>query len=247
MKGAAAAFQAIKLDTTMSETYAALGGAYLLSLWKFDEAEKNFKKAIDINPNLAWTHFFYSWTLYLVGRKDEALVQHELAKKYDPFDQDISAQLSDMYTLDGYYEKAITEALNSLEISRDNRQGLWALGDAYRESGRINEAIETHKKLAEKYPSWMWMLGYTYAVTGKKDEAEKILAEMNKLKVNSWVAYGLIALNAALNKKDEAFKWLVYEPHHEWLPWVAVLPWFKNLHGDPRFDEFVKKLNLPKK
>jgi TolB-like protein/Flp pilus assembly protein TadD len=247
-KGAAAAFQAIKLDTTMAETYATLGAAYLLSLWKVDEAEKYFRKAISLDPNLAWTHFYYAWTLYLVGRKDEALIQHELAKKYDPFDQDISAQLSFMYTLDGYYDKAIKEALNSLEILKDNSQGLWALGDVYRESGRINEAIETHKKLAEKYPEWKWVLGCTYAMTGKCDEAEKILAEMNKSEVNSWVAFGLIALNAALNKKDEAFKWLDYEPHHEWLPWVvADLPWFNNLHGDPRFDEFVKKLNLPGK
>lgn len=246
-KGTAAAFQAIKLDTTMAETYSTLGAAYLLSLWKLDEAEKYYRKAIYLDPNLAWTHFFYAWTLYLVGEKDEALIQHELAKKYDPFDQDISAQLSFMYTLYGYYDKAIKEALNSLEILKDNSQGLWALGDAYRESGRINEAVETHKKLAEKYPVWIWMLGYTYAMTGKRDEAEKILAEMNKLKVNSWIAYGFIVLNAALNKKDEAFKWLAYEPHHEWLPWVAVLPWFNNLHGDPRFDAFVKKLNFPKK
>jgi hypothetical protein len=67
---------------------------------------------------------------------------------------------------------------------------------------------------------------------------------MNTLKPDPFVALGYVMLNSALNNKDEAFKWLTCEPRHIWLPWVAVLDWGSNLHGDPRFDEFLKKLNI---
>ena len=129
----------------------------------------------------------------------------------------------------------------------DFQMGLHALDQAYLKMGKYDDAIETAKKLAEKYPRWTFELGYIYAMTGRPDEAEKILSPMSKLKVTPFTAMGQVVLNAALNKKDEAFKWLAYEPHHMWIAWVPVLPWFNNLHGDPRFDEFVKKLNLPKK
>jgi len=245
MKGEAAALKAIKLDTTIAETYFVLGETYQYSYWKFDEAEKYFKKAISLNPNFSLAHFHYAWALYLFGKNDEALVQHELARKCDPFDPDIVAQLAVMYVNTGQYEKAMKEALESLEIVPDFPMGLLALGEAYLRMGKNDEAIETHKKLAEKYPRWMFELGYTYAMIGKYDEADNILIQMNKLKVTPFVAFGQIVLNAALNKKDEAFKWLAYEPHHMWIAWVSVLPWFNNLHGDPRFDEFARKLILP--
>lgn len=247
MKGEAAAFQAIKLDTTIAETYFALGETYVSSYWKFDEAEKYFKKALSINPNLALAHFYYAWTLYLFGKNKEALVEHEMARKCDPFDPDITAQLALMYIYSGQYEKGLEEALKSLVIMPDFQMGLYALDEAYLNMGNYNEAIETAKKLVDKYPKWMFELGYIYVMTGKTDEAEKILGQMNKLKVTPFTAMGQVVLNAALNKKDEAFKWLAYEPHHMWIAWVPVLPWFNNLYGDPRFDEFVKRLNLPNK
>ena len=90
----------------------------------------------------------------------------------------------------------------------------------------------------------MFKLGITYARTGKISEAEEVLKRMDAMKPNPFIALGHVMLSSALNDKDEAFKWLAYEPHHMWLPWVAVMDWGSNLHGDPRFDEFVKKLNL---
>ena len=139
------------------------------------------------------------------------------------------------------------EALKSMEFFEDFDQGLSALGEAYFTMGKVDDAIDIHKKLAEKYPDWLWQLGVTYARADKRDEAEKILEQLNKSSINPWIACGLSALNAALDKKDEAFKWLNYKPHHEWTAWAPVIPWWNNLHGDPRLDEFVKKLNLPKK
>ena len=138
------------------------------------------------------------------------------------------------------------EAFKSLEIRPDYYQGLWGLGDAYLAMGKVDDAIATHKKLAEKYPKLIFILGVTYARTGKISEAEEILKRMNKLTPDPLIALGYVMLYSALENKDEAFKWLAYEPPHIWLPWVTIMDWGNNLHNDPRFDDFLKKLNLPK-
>ncbi len=247
IKGEAAALQAIKLDSTLAETYFALAQAYEYSMWNFKEAEKYFRKAISINPNNAYAHFHYAWALLLFGRNDEALAENLLARKYDPFAPEIAAQLGWLYLHIGKKEKALQEALKSLEIRPDYNQGLWGLGDAYLAMGNVDEAIAAHKKLAEKYPKWIFKLGITYARSGRESEAREMLDRLNKLRPDPFVALGQVMLNSALNNKDEAFKWLAFEPRHIWLPWVAVMDWGTNLHGDPRFDEFVKKLNLPGK
>ncbi|MBA7548730.1 hypothetical protein ES705_41196 [subsurface metagenome] len=245
-KAEAAANQAIKLDTTMAEIYAALAELNLYSLWEFEQAEKYFIKALKINPNLALTHYHYSWALYLFGRMEEAIVEHKLAQKYDPFNPLHTAWLGGLYCYDGWYEDAILEALKSFEIQRDYPVGYLIMGKVYLALGKNDEAIEAHKKLAEVAPWRTSALGYTYAVTGHIDEAEKILKELEEATPNPFNAWQCATICAGLGNKDEAFKWLNYEPHHAFTAWAAVMPEFNNLHDDPRFKDFVKRLNLPK-
>ncbi|MCK4853975.1 MAG: tetratricopeptide repeat protein, partial [Bacteroidales bacterium] len=246
IKAEAAANQAIKLDTTMAEIYAAKAAVYLYKTWEFEKAERYFIKALELNPNLALTRWHYAWALYLFDRMEEGIVENELAQKYDPFNPNITAHLGLLYCHDGRHEDAMREALKSLEIAKDYNMGYYALGKAYLSMGRIDDAIEAHKKLAELYPRWKWALGNTYAISGHRDEAEKILNELEKSEVNPFNALGLTIMYGALGKMDEAFKWLAYEPHSAWLPWVAVIPsWSKLIHNDPRFEDFLKRLNLP--
>ncbi|MCK4345528.1 MAG: caspase family protein [Bacteroidales bacterium] len=246
VKAAAAAFQAIKLDTTIAEVYTALAELYTYSLWEFDKGEKYFKRALELNPNSDQAHYHYSWALFLLRRMEEAIVEHELAQKYDPFNPYTTAFFGLLYCYDGRYEDAIREAEKSLEIQKDYPLGYWTLGETYLAMGREDEAIEAHKKLAEIAPPCSWMLGYTYAVTGHIEEAEKILNELEESELTSWNAVGLSVIYGALGKMDEAFKWLAYEPHHAWVPWVTVLPIWKPLRADPRYEEFIKQFNIPK-
>jgi tetratricopeptide (TPR) repeat protein len=246
IKAEAAANQAIKLDSTMAEIYAVMAGVYLYQLREWEKAERYFIKALELDPNLSLTHWHYGVALLLFGRTEEAIIEIELAQKIDPFNPRITAELGLFYCWNGRYEDALCEALKSLEIIIDYYFGYLALGTVYLAMGRTDDAIEAHKKVAEVSPAWKWVLGCTYDNSGHRDEAEKILQELEKSEVNSFIALGLAVLNGALGNMDEAFKWLAYEPHHPWIPWVAVIPdWAKPFRDDPRFEEFVKKLNLP--
>jgi tetratricopeptide (TPR) repeat protein len=246
-KAEAAAFQAIKIDTTIAETYSALGQLYLYLLWKFDDAEKYFKKALALNPNSAITHYHYAWALYLFGRLDEAIEEHKLAQKYDPFNPQHTGYLGYLYSVAGKYDDAIREARKSLEMQKDYEAGYSVLGMTYMAMGRKDEALEIFKKLAELYPWELSSLGIAYAQAGHRDEAEKILAEIEKGPPDPYTASCLVSLNAVLGNKDEAFKWINYEPHHAFLAWIAVSSDCNSLHGDPRWDQFIKRLNLPEK
>ena len=247
VKAEAAAFRAIKLDSTIAETYSALGQLYLYSIWKFDESEKYFKKALVLNPNSAITHYHYAWLLYLVGRLEEAIEEHKLAQKYDPFNPQHTGWLGSLYAADGKYNEAIQEAKKSMEIQKDYDVGYIVMGTTYMKMGKKDEALEMYKKLAELYPWWNYLLGVAYAELGKRDEAQKILDGIEKETLDPWNAFCRAEMNAALGNKDEAFKWINYEPHHAFLAWVSISPEFNYLHTDPRWDQFLKRLNLPKK
>ncbi len=245
-KAAEAASQAFKLDTTMAEVYSALAEVYMYSYWDWNKAEEYYKRAIELNPSYEQPHYHYAWALYLFGRMEEAIFEHELARDCDPLNPLYTALLGGLYGYDGRYEEAIIEANKSLEMQKDYPFGYWVLGETYMAMGREEDAIKAYEKLAEVAPWFNWPLGYAYAVTNHRSEAEEILNELESLDVTTWNALGRAAVSGALGKRDEAFKWLDFEPHHVWIPWVAVMPFWKPLYEDPRYDEFVKNLNLPK-
>ena len=112
--------------------------------------------------------------------------------------------------------------------------------------GKTEEALEAHRKLAELYPHLSTYLGITYAQTGYKEEAEKMLnGLLEDPDPEPFIAYQITKLAAVLGKNDIAFENLTRELHHGWIAWAAVGRPFKNLHDDPRWAEFIDGLNLP--
>ena len=241
------ALKALELDSTIAEVHAALAMAFLYKSWRYDESEKHFKRALELNPNLDMAHYHYSWGLLLWGRTEEAIKEHRLAQKYDPYNPLHTAWLGGVYDFAGKYQDAVNEALNSFRIQKDYPIGYLVLGRAYRHMGRIEEAIGMHQRLAELYPSQITPLCLTYVATGHLEEAEKILTEIEKSPINPLNAYNRAKIYARMGRKDEAFKWLAYEPHHSTVAWAAIIDDFEPLHGDPRWNEFLMRVNLPGK
>lgn len=243
-RGEELALKALKLDSTIAEVHAALAMAFLYKSWKYDEAEKHFKRALELNPNLDMAHYHYSWGLLLWGRMDEAIKEHKLAKRYDPYNPLHTAWLGGVYDFAGRYQDAVNEALNSFKIQQDYPIGYLVLGRAYRHMGRNEEAVRMHQRLAELYPNQTTPLCLTYVATGQLEEAEKLLTEIENRPVSPLNAYNRARIYARMGRNDEAFKWLAYEPHHSTVAWAAVIDDFELLHSDPRWNEFLNRVNL---
>ncbi len=244
-KAEAAAARAFSLDTTLAEIYTALGEVYLYELWTFERANEYFEKALRINPNLAIARYHYAWALYLYGDLEGAIREHLLAQKYDPFNPLHFAWMGILYYADGKLEEAFEVVEESFQLEKDYAAGYFVLGLTYLQAGEPEKAIETHRKLAELYPWWSWGLGYTYAVTGHRKEAEEIAMQLESIEPNGWIAVGLTHIYGGLGRMDEAFQWLNYEPHHAFIAWAAVQEEYEPLRRDPRFDAFLARLNLP--
>jgi len=241
----AAAQRALRLDDTLAETHNVFGFITGYYGWEWETAEKAFQRALEINPNLAMAHYWYSWQLILFDRMDEALAKHIRAQELDPLTPLHTAWLGGLYWIWERYDEALEEVHKALELSPNSWNGLFVLGYLYADMGMYEKAIEVSQKAAALYPELRYLLGRTYAIAGKRDEALKILAELEKEEASPFGAFGLADLYTALGKKDEAFRWLNYEHPHCWVPWMRVLPQFKPLRDDPRFKDLLRRMNLP--
>jgi tetratricopeptide (TPR) repeat protein/TolB-like protein len=241
-KGEEYALKAMKLDSSNAYVHTALAETYLYKSWKYPESERHFKRALELNPNLDMAHYHYAWALYLWGRMDEAIAEHKLAQRCDPYNPLHTGWLGGLFCYAGRYEEAIQEALKSFEIRKDYPLGYHVLVTAYLGLGRIDEALETANKLIKVDTQDTWFLFRVYIAMGRREAASEILKEYESRE--SPDQYGLVQMYASLGKIDEAFRWLNYEPHSFALPWLALEELCKPLHSDPRWDEFLKRVNL---
>jgi non-specific serine/threonine protein kinase len=243
----AAARTALKLDDTLAETLVATGFVEGYYDWKWDDANRDIRRALEVNPSLAIGHYHLSWIHALFGRMKEALEEHKRAKELDPFNPLHTAWLGELYRWERRYDEATAEARKSIEMAPGFPPGHYVLALVYEDKGMYDQAIAATQKAAEADPDWRWAVGPTYVAAGRREEARKVLAELKKQKVIPWTAFWLVMLHSALGELDEAFRWMNYEHQHAWIPWVRVLPWAgcAAMRKDPRFPAQMRRMNLP--
>jgi TolB-like protein/cytochrome c-type biogenesis protein CcmH/NrfG len=244
-----AAERAIALDPDLAEAYAALADVKLYYEWDWAGAERAFRKANRLNPSMAFNRYHYAWYLALFGRMDEAFEQHRLAKRLDPFTPVHTSAIGHLHLWERLDresgERAVAVAREALELDPEALNALHVLGDAYAAMGEYEDAIRAHQRLVAISPRAEWILGVTYAEAGMEAETRRIRDAMEAQDPNTWNAFGLVVLNSQLGDLDAAFRWLRYEPHHAWVPWVRNSPWTRHLREDPRFHDFLELLGLP--
>jgi TolB-like protein/Tfp pilus assembly protein PilF/tRNA A-37 threonylcarbamoyl transferase component Bud32 len=242
----AAALKALELDETLAEAHEALAEIKLYADWDWAGAEQGFRRALEINPNLAQGHIHYSWYLQLVRPLDEAIAEMKRGQELDPLTPLWSAWLGWQYWEAGQNDNAVDAARKSLELDPNFPVGLYILGAAYAQKGMYAEAVAVHQKAGLASPAWRWPLGRTYALAGRKEEARKVAAELERepAGLNPW---GLAEIYTALGEKDAAFRWLeaCFRSRSGFLPWIRIEVPFKPLHSDPRFQDLVRRMNLP--
>ena len=157
----------------------------------------------------------------------------------------ITSDLGLLHLWMGNYDKALDEVRQALEIDKEYAPAWSTLGHIYIEKGMHGEGIKALKKSVEINPAGKWRLGAAYAKIGNKDKALEIASGLQKGKVGSREAFGLTVIYANLGDFDEAFKWLSKKPLDVFAPWLRVWNGSEDFKKDQRFEQFLKKLNLP--
>jgi TolB-like protein len=241
-----AARKALELGGTLAETELALAQVKLYYDWDWAAGVAGYRHALELNPSLAEAHRHYSWYLNMVGRKDEAFAEMRQGGKLDPLAPIFAADLGWQYWFAEQYDVAIEKAEKSLELNPNFAEALCVVGYAYTAKGMYQEAVQAHKKMAAADRDWRWPLGRTYALAGRQDEARKLAAELEKepTPMNAW---GLAGIYSALGDKDKAFRWLeeAYKLRFSLMPWVGKDHSFAPLRSDPRFQDLLRRMNIP--
>jgi len=239
-----AATNALKRDENLSEAHATLGYIMMSYYWDWPEAEKQFKKAIDLNANYGMAHNWYSQYLAFMGRSDEADKEAKLAQRIDPLSPwNNSAFVS---FLARKYEKAILESQKTLELDPNFAVAHMIIGLSYVEEKNYQQGISELQKATDN-PDSEALLAYAYAVAGKRTEALAILADLEKLSRRKYVAsFPIAPVYAALGDRNNAFKQLekAYAERSWAMGMLKVNPVFDSLRSDPRFSELLRRMKL---
>lgn len=246
-----AATKALKLDSSLAEAHTSLAYYDLYHAWNWVEAENEFKKAIELNPNYATAHDWYSYFLMAMGRFDEAWKEVNRAHELDPLSVTISTDIGFNYFYRRNYDEAVNQLRTTLSLSpKFPLAHLW-LGRAYQQKKMYAEAIDEFNKTDAALPGWVVTIagmGNAYGEWGHKVEAEQVLVRLNEMARAKYVTpYGIALVYAGLGDKNEAFVWLnkAVEGRSHWLVWLNRDPRWDRLRSDSRFDELKKRVALP--
>ncbi|MFC1651253.1 tetratricopeptide repeat protein [Candidatus Latescibacterota bacterium] len=243
--------RALKLDDTLPGTYTALAMINMGNERDWKAAEYNFKKAIEINPNYENSYSQIDDLLIMLGKEQEALDLLRKALENNPRALEFSGTIISILAYVGEYEEAIQICQKMVEIDPKFHGRHLRAGTIYRAQGKYEEAIEEYKKGAQLYEdsrhipptSYDAFIGLTFGLMGNREEAEKILAEVQgNVMYENWVRIGL-------KDFDPIFKMLdnLYNDRNQNLIWL--LSQYKRMSKDivthPRWKELMRKLDLP--
>jgi TolB-like protein/Tfp pilus assembly protein PilF len=250
-KAREAAGKALELDGTLAEAHNALAAVKEDYDWDWPGAEREFRRAIELNPGYATAHQWYAELLSELGRHEEALSEIKQAQQLDPFSLIINAVKGDALRSAGQYDLAIEQLRNTLEIDPNFAHAHFHLGMTYLRKEAFAEAIAEFQNAAALSPNvtdYKGGLGYAYARAGKRAEARKVLDELKEQSKRSYVPRFYIAgIYAGLEEEDQALAYLekAYEQREQGLAVMEREPMFDPLRFDPRFQDLLRRMNLP--
>jgi len=247
-KAKAAAKKALELDETLAEAHTTLAMAIWLYDFDSSQATREFQRAIELNPNYATAHHWFSLGLASLGRFDDAIAEGKRAVELDPLSLVINADLGADYYLARRYDEAIAQQRKTLEMDPGFYYAHFILGEALAAKGAFEQAIEEYRKAhaLDDDPWVLGLLGHAYASSGNKTEALKILDQLKELSTQRYVsAYSFAILYLGLGDKQEALRWLEQSYQDRAgsdIAWIRVYSLLDPLRGDPRFEALAEKI-----
>ncbi len=245
----AAALKALELDDTLAEARAQLGRMRWYD-WDWPAAEKDFQRAIELNPGYAAAHPWYSNYLCSLGRFDEAIAEAKRALELDPLFLVSNHVQAWPYHLSRRYDEAIERYRKTLEMDPNFPRTHLRLGEVYAAKGMYREAIAEYEKfsaLGGGSTMALALIGNARALLGERHEALRVLEELTAESKRRYVpSFHFAIVHAGLGDKDQAFAWLdrAYEERSQFLVDLKFEPILDPLRSDPRFADLVRRVGL---
>lgn len=249
-KAKAAALKALEFDETLAEAHASLATAKLNYEWNWTEAEREFKRAFQLNPNHAEAHQSYGTLLESAGRFVEAIAERQRAQQLDPLSPHRTADVGYPLYYARRYEEAIEYYRKALELEPTFFWSYLWIGQAEVQLGKYQEAIADINRAAALSSGNVRVaatLGHALAISGNKAQALQVLKQLEERARNGYVSpYYFALLYTGLGEKDLALEWLekAYEERQPYLILIKVEPVFDVLHSDPRFQDLLRRIGL---
>ena len=246
----AAALRAVEIDDTLAEAHVSLGRVAFNYEWDWAGAEREFKRAIALKPDFVPAHHWYSHVLISQGRFDESLAESLQALALDPLDVAMNFHLGFHYWNARQYDQASAQLEKTLTMDPNHHETHAILSLVYAQQRRYPEAIAQEQKSIE-LGGWdkRGFLGYLYAVSGRRGEAQKLLAQLlDEGRSKPVSAYNIARIYTGLGEKEQSFSWLeraiAERDSNLTMPGIKPDVQLDPLRSDPRFQDLLRRMHL---
>jgi TolB-like protein/DNA-binding winged helix-turn-helix (wHTH) protein/Flp pilus assembly protein TadD len=248
-KAKAAATKALALDESLGEAHASLAYALDLYGWDWEAAETEYKRAIKLNVGYATAHQWYSWHLLMMGRNSEAIAELREAESLDPLSLIISADVADALSVTHQFDEAERQSRKTLRLDPNFAVGHYELGQALEQKQLHDQAIAEFQKaidISGHSGAFDSNLGNAYAVSGRREEAIKIVEALeSRQNQNPSLDADIALIYVGLGDPDQAMSWLNKGYDARFKASILLRPAFDPLRSDARFKELLHRVGLP--
>jgi len=247
-KAGAAASRALEIDNSLAEAHTSLAAVREYE-WRWSDAETEYRRAIESNPNYATARHWYGVYLSSMGRFDESVSELTVALELDPVSPIINTGLGRAYYSARQYDRALEQYRRTLDMEPNFAEAHFQLALCYEAKRMYEEAISEYERSASLFDDKTMMAWAARAkgLEGRRSEAESFLKELDAMSKERYVSpYFSAMIYAVLGDKDQAMEWLerVYKERSYYVVWLKIDTVFDPLRDDPRFQDLLRRIGL---
>jgi len=250
-KARAAATRALELDSSLAEACSSVAFVKLFYDWDWAGAEREFHRTFELDPNYSIARQWYAMELAALGRHEAAVRETERGLEIDPLSLSINATSSLLLYFVRQYDQALEQGLATVEMDPSFFASHFVSALALEQMGELEKArteFRVSADLSGRWPLFVAGYGHACATAGDREEALRIVAELQDTSVRKYVSsFAVAAVYAGWQDRDLTLDWLekAYDERATWMIFLNVHPYFDFLRSEPRFQNLVRKIGLP--